>query len=517
MRSDFEYDSSVPVVDPKDATREAISTIDPAQVVASVKQFAKSYGKRKWRQRPSNAFWTFILVGVDTILVIALFAWVFFILTSIIHLTYQASANLFTIQQGKIILLCFIFVCWSFVAHITHAQSLSYASNLFKSSLCIIIAVTLLTFLSIAIVDPLIGIGFRGSVQAELLFWGVASPILVAWRVFFALILNLPRFRRRAVIVGIDAVSKILAEELHHMKRSTIHILGCIRENAHVQAQIDDFPTLGTRNTLRFLICNQMIDMIIIAVDYKSNVELFREAIDAAQFGIAVVPITVVLESASGKLPVKYVGDQWYTTLPANTSVSCFYLFWEKAMNFTFGIGGLLILLVLLPIIAVLIYLESPGAIFYTQERLGFQGKPLRIYKFRSMRPDAESAGHAVWASMNDPRITKFGRFMRKTHLDELPQVINILHGEMSLIGPRPERVEFVSELEKTIPFYRCRLAIKPGLTGWAQVKYRYGNTDNDALVKLQYDLYYIKHRSFMLDVFIILKTVLEVLQRRGV
>ena len=132
------------------------------------------------------------------------------------------------------------------------------------------------------------------------------------------------------------------------------------------------------------------------------------------------------------------------------------------------------------------------------------------------MRPDAEGEGRAIWAAASDNRVTRVGRFLRATHIDELPQLFNILRGDMSLIGPRPERAEFISELEKTIPFYGYRLAVKPGLTGWAQVKYRYGRTGNDALIKLQYDLYYIKRQSFMLDLFIILKTVAEVLSLRG-
>ena len=130
---------------------------------------------------------------------------------------------------------------------------------------------------------------------------------------------------------------------------------------------------------------------------------------------------------------------------------------------------------------------------------------------------DAEQAGHAIWATENDMRVTRMGRFMRATHLDELPQVINILYGEMSLIGPRPERKEFVTTLETMIPLYRCRLSVKPGLTGWAQVKYRYGNTEHDALVKLQYDLYYIKHQSLILDILILFKTVIEIVSCRGV
>ena len=132
------------------------------------------------------------------------------------------------------------------------------------------------------------------------------------------------------------------------------------------------------------------------------------------------------------------------------------------------------------------------------------------------MRTDAEDTGHAIWATEYDPRVTRIGHFLRITHLDELPQLLNILRGDMSLIGPRPERAAFIAELEKTIPFYGYRLASKPGLTGWAQVKYRYGRTDNDALIKLQYDLYYVKRQSFMLDIFIILMTVVEVLSLRG-
>jgi lipopolysaccharide/colanic/teichoic acid biosynthesis glycosyltransferase len=133
------------------------------------------------------------------------------------------------------------------------------------------------------------------------------------------------------------------------------------------------------------------------------------------------------------------------------------------------------------------------------------------------MRADAEQNGSAVWASENDVRVTKVGRFMRAFHLDELPQVLNILRGDMSLIGPRPERKEFIAYLEKNIPFYRSRLTVKPGLTGWAQVKYHYASTDAHALIKLQYDLYYVKHRSFILDIFIILMTFAEVFMHRGV
>jgi exopolysaccharide biosynthesis polyprenyl glycosylphosphotransferase len=226
--------------------------------------------------------------------------------------------------------------------------------------------------------------------------------------------------------------------------------------------------------------------------------------------------VTAVYESTSGKIPVEHIGDQWYTSLPIEQSVTPFYACWHKVMDLAFGFLGLILLgLISLPL-SLMIYLDSPGSIFYSQERIGLRGRPFRIYKFRSMRTDAEQNGSAQWATKNDPRVTRIGRFLRATHLDELPQVLNILCGDMSLIGPRPERAEFTAKLEKTIPFYSCRLAVKPGLTGWAQVKHHYASTENDTLIKLQYDLYYIKHQSFMLDIFIILQTFVEVFLHRG-
>ena len=192
------------------------------------------------------------------------------------------------------------------------------------------------------------------------------------------------------------------------------------------------------------------------------------------------------------------------------------YFCWSKATDLAFGLCGLLVLLLLMPVLALFIYVDSPGPIFYVQERVGFRGRKFRMYKFRSMRTDAELAGHAIWASMDDARVTRFGRFLRATHLDELPQIFNILHGEMSLIGPRPERPEYSSELGGANPVYYRRLTVKPGLTGWSQVNYGYGSTSKDELEKLEYDLYYIEHRSFRLDLLIIVKTVAEVVLCHG-
>ncbi|HZO74206.1 MAG TPA: sugar transferase [Ktedonobacteraceae bacterium] len=192
------------------------------------------------------------------------------------------------------------------------------------------------------------------------------------------------------------------------------------------------------------------------------------------------------------------------------------YRCWSSCLDFTFVLLGLLILLLLLPLLAIVIRLDSPGPIFYWQPRKGYRGQIFSIYKFRTMFADSGPEGQEVWASINDTRITRVGRFLRVTHLDELPQVINIVRGEMSLIGPRPEQPMLVSHLEQCIPRYSCRMHVKPGLTGWAQVNYHYGGSDLDTRQKLHYDLYYIEHRSIKLDITIVLKTIIEMVRCRG-
>ncbi|NLE52681.1 MAG: polyprenyl glycosylphosphotransferase, partial [Chloroflexi bacterium] len=188
----------------------------------------------------------------------------------------------------------------------------------------------------------------------------------------------------------------------------------------------------------------------------------------------------------------------------------------KRAVDLLLAIVGLAIFAALLPLIVVSMKLDSPGPIFFRQQRVGKSGRLFWVVKLRSMIPDAERETGPRWASDDDPRVTRVGRLLRKTRLDEMPQLYNVLRGEMSIIGPRPERPEFVEALSQTIPFYRTRHVVKPGITGWAQVRYHYGSSEEDALIKLQYDLYYIRHRSLALDVLIILRTAGKMLSFQG-
>ena len=468
------------------------------------------------KSRPSLTTWHIILTAGDfVVLTTALLCGSLFITHLHPHLITPLST--FNMWQTKLIWSSFAIPVWSIVASMTQTQNFTTASNRFKSPFSALLALTLTSIFWSAItyfffIDK--DIFYK---DALLAFIAVATPLLCAWRTMFVEIINLPLFRRRSVIVGVNTAGLALAKEMELAYRSGITVLGFVNENDEVFEQNDTFPVFQGRNALRYLVQHNMVDMIIMTLDYKAYPELFQEVIEATQHGISVVPVAKVYEIISGKLPVKYIGDQWYINLPSEAACTPLYVCWSRLLDLLVGLCGMLLLGLIFLVLAPLILLSSRGPIFYSQERMGMSGKTFRIYKFRSMYTDSEARGRAIWAKKEDTRITWIGRFMRATHIDETPQVFNILRGDMSLIGPRPERAEFVASLEKTIPFYRCRLSVKPGLTGWAQVKYRYGNTEDDALIKLQYDLYYIKHRSFMLDVFIMVKTIGEVLFFRGV
>ena len=217
------------------------------------------------------------------------------------------------------------------------------------------------------------------------------------------------------------------------------------------------------------------------------------------------------------RVPINEIDADW-----AFHAIQSQALFWrmklgvKRVIDIVLILFGLPILGLILPLLALAIRLDSPGPIFYRQVRCGRAGKPFYIFKFRTMVDKAEKDGKPQWAKKNDSRITRVGRFLRKARLDELPQLINILRGDMSFIGPRPERPDFVNMLREKVPFYDTRLLVKPGLTGWAQVHYHYGNSAEDALVKLQYDFYYIRHWSLWLDLYILFRTVAVVFKLKG-
>jgi len=273
---------------------------------------------------------------------------------------------------------------------------------------------------------------------------------------------------------------------------------------------------LGPTDRLMEIACQRGVKTVILAITHEVNSRLLETLTDCLEQGVQVVPMHVLYEQLTGRVPIDYVGDNWHEAiLFQHLGTKALNQVVKRICDIVLASLGILCWTPAFPFIALAIYLDSPGPIFYSQERVGKEGRVFKAYKFRSMVPDAEK-GDAVWAQKNDPRVTRVGRFLRKTHIDEFPQFINILKGEMSAVGPRAERPEFVKELEREIPFYHMRHAIKPGMAGWGLVKQGYGASKEDARVKLEYDLYYIKHQSLWLDIVILLKTIVDTLTLRG-
>jgi sugar transferase (PEP-CTERM system associated) len=254
---------------------------------------------------------------------------------------------------------------------------------------------------------------------------------------------------------------------------------------------------------------------IIVALDQKRGVMPYKELLNCKVKGIAIIDGESFYERITGKVLVEKINPSWlifsdgFVKSPAAKFI-------KRLVGFVLSLVMLVLLSPLLAIVAIAIKLDSKGPMLFSQERVGEDGKTFKVYKFRSMREDAEAVSGPVWAEEDDPRITRVGRIIRKLRIDELPQLWNVLKGDMSIVGPRPERPFFVEKLKTKIPYYKERFAVKPGVTGWAQVKYAYGATEEDALEKLKYDLYYIKNMSLFMDLMVIFHTVKIVLLGRG-
>ena len=342
------------------------------------------------------------------------------------------------------------------------------------------------------------------------------TMLLIIWRWMYAVVLGVGHARQRVLIIGAGVTGTILAEAFKQYPH--YQPIGFIDDNRQLHGKFcQNIPVLGDRHNLSSDIGRYNIDEIVLAISKPIDDELLQLLTNFHERGIAITPMPVLYEQITGKVAVEHVGSQWYSALPLKKNpFDTFNRIGKRILDLICGTIISSVFVVVFPFVAIAIKLDSPGTIFYKQERVGQYGAKFTVYKFRSMVTDAERNGKAQWAVKGDARITKVGNFIRKTRLDELPQVLNVLRGEMSMVGPRPERYQFIKELQQQIPFYRTRLAVKPGLTGWAQINYGYGSTIEDALIKLQYDLYYLKHWSPWLDLKILLRTFSVVLKMQG-
>ena len=347
-----------------------------------------------------------------------------------------------------------------------------------------------------------------------LLVW----PAITLWRLGYAAVV--PHVPHRILIVGMGQRSQLTAASLSkQVSKLNYQVVGFVNGNEEETQSVvsEGLAVLGHASELLELAQEHQIHEVIVAADDPLTAHLSQWLIECQAHGIQVSLMANFFERLYRKILVEQVEPAWVLyAIQDRSSFSRFQLSLKRLMDVVISLIGLLFFIPLLPILALVIKLDSPGPVFYRQQRAGQAGKPFDILKFRTMVTNAEQDGQPQWASKGDSRITRVGRLLRKTRLDELPQLINVLQGDMSFVGPRPERPEFIEMLQQEIPYYRTRMLMKPGLTGWAQIHYDYGNSAEDALRKLQYDFYYVRYWSLWMDFRIIFQTWEVVLKLKG-
>ena len=341
----------------------------------------------------------------------------------------------------------------------------------------------------------------------------ITLPVII-WRFLYIWVFFSPKYFKTIVVIGHSSRAEKLIELIQIKNFHNIASYISNKEipglhNYYNAKDVDLFDLVHSSFATEIVISTSGFNVDTIKKINKQIILLFEEGINIKSF-------ETYYEEVTNRVPKEYLDYNFYKQINfSKNNDNRFYHFIQRLFDIIISIIGLIFFICFLPLLLIGNLIGNRGALFYTQKRVGFKGKTFKIYKLRSMIKNAEKNG-AVWAKKNDKRITSFGKFLRSTRLDEFPQFFNILKGEMSVIGPRPERPEFVYDLEEKIPFYAIRHVIRPGLTGWAQVNYPYANTIEEQETKLRYDLYYIKERNSFLDFKILIKTISTVLLFRG-
>jgi sugar transferase (PEP-CTERM system associated) len=344
-----------------------------------------------------------------------------------------------------------------------------------------------------------------------LLTLGILAVAMPVWRVAFDGITSDPHLEERVLVVGSGPTAMTVANHMRAQHDFAYRLVGFIEDPSGTSAA---GPVLGTHADLQQVIEEYAIDRIVVGLTDRRGKLPIDELLQAKLSGVRVEDAATIYERMTGKILVDDLKPSWLI-FSDGFEASRVTRIAKRLFDLMGALIGAVLCAPIMLLTALAVRLDSPGPILYRQERVGQNGRLFTLYKFRSMRVDAEQ-GTPIWATQSDNRITRIGRVLRLTRLDELPQFWNVLRGEMSFVGPRPERPFFVQQLAELIPFYAARHAIKPGLTGWAQVRYRYGSSVEDALEKLRYDLYYMKHLSLAFDLTILMDTVKVMACRKG-
>jgi exopolysaccharide biosynthesis polyprenyl glycosylphosphotransferase len=349
-------------------------------------------------------------------------------------------------------------------------------------------------------------------------FLALAASLTLIWRLLYIRLYTDPAFMRRVLIIGAGNAGRTLVNAYRRLWPPPFFLVGLIDDDPEkVETNVEGYPILANSEKLLEIIEEQGISDLIVSINGEIRGDTFQKLLDAQENGIEIIRMPTLYEELLGRVPIQHLESDWIIrSFVDETRMHGPYEVGKRILDIIGALVGIMLLALFFPLIATITMLDSGFPIFYKQVRLGKGASPYTIIKFRTMHKDAESDGRARPASKNDPRITRAGNLMRRTRIDELPQFLNVLRGEMSIVGPRSERPELVDHYQKQVPFYRARLLVKPGITGWAQINFGYVSTVEDTIIKLEYDLYYIKHRSLGTDISIILRTIGTVLGFRG-
>ena len=341
--------------------------------------------------------------------------------------------------------------------------------------------------------------------------------LTLGWRLIYIWFVTHLPLNKRLLIFGASDVGRTTLSLLRDVAPH-VTVVGFLDDDQELWGEeVEGIPVLGGADSAADCVGRLGAAEIVVAVPHRAGSAILAALVDCLEQGVDVVPMSQVYETLLGRVPVNHLESGWlFSSFVESVRNKDASRIAKRALDVTGAAAGIFALVALTAIIAPLTWLESGRPIFFRQRRVGRGGERFELVKFRTMTQNAEGDGYPQWASRRDPRVTRVGRVLRRTRLDELPNVLNVLRGEMSLVGPRPERPEFVVQLEREIPFYRIRLLVRPGLTGWAQVSHPYGDSVDGAREKLEYDLYYMKHRSLWFDLSILSRTIWTVVGLKG-
>jgi len=350
------------------------------------------------------------------------------------------------------------------------------------------------------------------------IFLVLTMVFTLLWRVVYVRLFTTASKQKRALIIGAGRAGTALAKIVSQQNPPPFTLVGLIDDDpAKKGTLIEGFPVIGNHKDLLEIIEDNHITDLILAISNEMSPGMFQTILTTQEKGMNLATMQDTYESLTNRVPISLLESDWIIrSFIDRKPTSGLYRISKRLMDLIFSLIGMVGLAILFPILALLIRLDSKGPIIFKQTRLGRSGFPYTILKFRTLKENQDMTEEASVTSVNDPRVTRVGHLLRKTHFDELPQIVNVLQGEMSFVGPRSEQQQLVLKFQEEIPFYRARMLVKPGITGWAQIHQDYAETVAETAIKLEYDLYYIENASILMDLSIILRTVTSVLGFKG-